>query len=344
MGLRPKPRPSAAVGYLALWNPDMSTIQCSMIRESAEIISHFSLLTSHFPALLKKKQNCGIILQKEVTPLLTDLHTHTHHSYDAADETVAERIAAAKRLGLRVMAITDHVEINRFFDADHYHAQETEEFTYGFSRAFAGSVHETFCAKQGLEGLTLLCGAEVGQIPQAPEIARVLYDDPRIDLIIGSVHELPGRADFYFLDYAQENIPKLIGEYFEEVLRLAETDCYDILAHLTYGLRYLPNRAEIDLTPYLPIIDRIFFALITGGRALELNGSGLKYATPYTDPDFALIARYRSLGGRLLTLGTDAHETRHLGLDLDRLEQLARDAGFTELTYFERHEPKFLSL
>lgn len=276
--------------------------------------------------------------------MLTDLHTHTRHSYDAANETVAERIAAAKACGLRVMAVTDHVEVNRYFPADFYHATETEEFTYSFSKAFAESVHETFCARQGLEGLILLCGAELGQIPQEPAISRVLYDDPRIDLIIGSVHELPGRADFYFLDYARENIPRLIGAYFEEVLALAESGCYDILAHLTYGLRYLPSRSEVDLSPYLPVIDAIFDAVIRSERALELNGSGLKYEQPYTDPDFRLIERYYRRGGRLLTLGTDAHETRHLAKGLDTLEQMAKEAGFTELTYFVRHEPKFIPL
>lgn len=276
--------------------------------------------------------------------MLTDLHTHTRHSYDAADETVAERIAAAKRLGLRAMAVTDHVEVNRFYPAIYYGESETEEFTYNFREAFARSLEETDRAKAGCGDLLLLCGAELGQCPQEPELSRALYGDPRLDLVIGSVHELPHKADFYFLDYAHENIPELMTAYFEEVLRLAESDCYDVLAHLTYGLRYLPDRAAYDLTPHLDVIDAIFDAVIRRGRALELNGSGLRYDPPYTDPDLSLIQRYYARGGRLLTLGTDAHETRFLGRGLDRLEEAVRQIGFTELTCFVRHEPVFFPL
>lgn len=274
--------------------------------------------------------------------MLTDLHTHTHHSPDGADQTVAERLAAAKKLGLRVMAVTDHVEINRYYPAEYYHAQETEEFLYDSKRVFEGSVAEV-CAHK-CDAPLLLCGAEVGQIPQNIRLAEQLYADPRVDFVIGSVHELPDMADFYFLDYAKEDIPKLLAAYFDEELRLAQTECYDTLGHLTYGLRYLPNRDAADLTPYLPVIDEIFRTLIAKGKALELNGSGLKYEQPFTDPAMDLLRRYRQLGGAYLTLGTDAHDTKYLGYGMECLEQMARDAGFTEITFFVKHRPQLLHL
>ncbi len=271
--------------------------------------------------------------------MIMDLHTHTRHSPDAEPDTVAERIAAAQAIGLQYMAITDHVEINRYYPAAYYHAQETEEFLYDSESVFRGSVAETVCGQADAGALTLLCGAEIGQIPQAPALAAALYRDPRLDLVIGSVHELPGMPDFYFLDYEKLDVPALMQAYFEEELRLAQTDCYDVLGHLTYGLRYLPDRAGYDLTPHLPLIDEILRTVIAKGKAIELNGSNLKAETPFTDPDVSLIRRYRVLGGRYLTLSTDAHATRYLGYKMDVLEQLARDAGFTELTYFRKHQP-----
>ena len=276
--------------------------------------------------------------------MIMDLHTHTRHSPDAAPDTVAERIAAAETMGLRYMAVTDHVEINRYYPAAYYHAQETEEFVFDGEAVFRGSAAEVAAAQADCAPLTLLCGVEVGQIPQDPALSAMLYQDPRLDLVIGSVHELPGRPDFYFLDYEKEDIPALITAYFDEVLRLAQTDCYDILAHLTYGLRYLPNRADYDLTPHLPVIDEIFRTVIGKGKAVELNGSNLKAEIPFTDPDVSLIRRYRALGGTYLTLSTDAHATKYLGYRMDVLEQLARDAGFTELTYFRKHRPILVPL
>lgn len=273
-----------------------------------------------------------------------NLHTHTGHSPDAAPDTVAERVAAANAMGLQYMAVTDHVEINRYYPAAFYHAKDTEKVLYNSEAVWKGSAAETAAAQGNTGALTLLCGAEFGQIPQNPVLAGILYRDARLDLVIGSVHELPGMDDFYFLDYPHLDVPALMQAYFEEVLRLAQTDCYDILGHLTYGTRYLPNRADYDLTPHLPVIDEIFRTVIAKGKAVELNGSNLKADVPFTDPDVSLIRRYRELGGRYLTLSTDAHETKYVGYKMDVLEQLARDAGFTELTYFRKHQPVLVPL
>ena len=188
--------------------------------------------------------------------MIMNLHTHTHHSPDA-QHTVAERVSAANQLGLRFMAVTDHVEINRYYPASYYHAEESEEYFYDGGGVFARSAAEITAEQANCGPLTLLCGSEVGQIPQNVEKSALIYNDPRTDLVIGSVHELPGRPDFYFLDYDKEDIPALVTAYFEEVLRLAQTDCWDILGHLTYGLRYLPDRRAYDLTPHLELIDEI---------------------------------------------------------------------------------------
>jgi hypothetical protein len=83
-----------------------------------------------------------------------DLHTHTHHSFDGENETVAERILCAGKLGLRYMAITDHVEINRWFPAKYYGAkppetpEEAEMFPFDGMSAFLGSLAETHAEKQ----------------------------------------------------------------------------------------------------------------------------------------------------------------------------------------------------
>ena len=276
--------------------------------------------------------------------MIMNLHTHTHHSPDGAPQTVADRVQAANALGLKYMAVTDHVEINRFYPAEYYNAVETEEFFYDGRGVFEGSVAEVLAERENCAPLTLLAGAEIGQIPQDIEKSALLYNDPRVDLIVGSVHELPGRPDFYFLDYSKEDIPALVTAYFEEVLRLAQTDCYDILAHLTYGLRYLPNRRAYDLTPHLDLIDEILKTVIAKGKAIELNGSGLRKPQPYIDPDLILVRRYRDLGGEHLTISTDAHDTKYLGFGVDLLEDMARTAGFSRLTVFQKHEPFYVPL
>ena len=275
--------------------------------------------------------------------MIMNLHTHTHHSPDA-HQTVAERVEAANRLGLRFMAVTDHVEINRYYPAEYYHAEPSDMYFYNGKGVFEDSMASVAAAQADCAPLVLLAGAEVGQIPQDPEKSALIYQDPRVDLVIGSVHELPGWPDFYFLNYDEEDIPALVTAYFEEVLRTAQSDCYDILGHLTYGLRYLPDRRAYDLTPHLELIDEILMTVIRKQKAIELNGSGLRKPQLYIDPDLVLVKRYRELGGRYLTISTDAHDTKYLGFGIDLLEDMARTAGFSELTVFRKHEPFTVSL
>lgn len=276
--------------------------------------------------------------------MIMDLHTHSQNSPDAARQTVAERAAAAEKLGLRFMAVTDHIEINRWFPAEYYNAEESEMYAYNGIGILESSLTETTAAAKQSGTVKILCGAEIGQIPQDPERAAQVYADPRLDLVIGSVHELPDMADFFFLDYETINIPALMDAYFSEVLKTAQTDCWDVLGHLTYGLRYLPDREGYSIARHLPVIDEIFRTVIEKDKAIELNGSGLKYDVPFTDPDLTLLRRYRDLGGRRLTLSSDAHDTKYLGYKMDVLENMAREAGFTELTYFEKHVPKQVKL
>ena len=62
------------------------------------------------------------------------------------------------------------------------------------------------------------------------------------------------------------------------------------------------------------------------------------------DRNLVLVKRYRELGGTYLTISTDAHDTRFLGFGIDLLEDMARTAGFSELTVFQKHEPFTVSL
>ena len=136
--------------------------------------------------------------------MIMDLHTHTHHSPDAQD-TVAERVEKANTLGLRIMAITDHCELNHYYPAEYYGETPSARVMHNGRQTFEGSVEETRAMQSRCGDLLLLCGTELGQIPQEPMIAKTLYEDPRIDFAIGSIHELPGMEDFYFLDYPFAN-------------------------------------------------------------------------------------------------------------------------------------------
>ena len=74
-------------------------------------------------------------------------------------------------------------------------------------------------------------------------------------------------------------------------------------------------------------------ALVESGTALEVNTSGLRYSIGVPFPHAAIVARFRELGGRALTIGSDAHRAEHANWGLDDGYAIATEAGFSELTF-----------
>ena len=85
-------------------------------------------------------------------------------------------------------------------------------------------------------------------------------------------------------------------------------------------------------------------ALIQAGKALEVNTSDLQQKIGRTLPDLPLLKRYRVLGWRLVTLGSDAHSTADLGKGIEEGMDVLREAGFTEFAVYEKRQPRMLPL
>lgn len=278
--------------------------------------------------------------------MLIDCHNHTHNSPDGENESVLERCARAAELGIGVLAVTDHCEVNRFFSLAHYGVEPNGYDTYDFGRDFELSMQENTAAKGHTPaGVKLLCGIELGQATHELALAEHVYADVRLDFVIGSMHQLPGWDDFAFLDYSKVDAAALFHENLQEIARLANTDTYDVLGHITYALRYMAAAGvHLELAPYWEELAEIFRIVIARGKGIEINTSGLRQAYGDTFPNLECLKLYRDLGGEILTIGSDAHSNLDLGKGIAQGLDIARAAGFTNIAYFEKHEPQFLKL
>ena len=138
-----------------------------------------------------------------------DCHTHTGISPDGSG-TVAGHIAQAEKLELPVLALTEHVEMNRYFPQAHYGTEPRNEWEiFDHAAVLEQSLEVVTAAKEqaAANGLTLLCGMEMGQPNADFGLSESVSRDMRLDFIIASLHELLDKPDFFCLDYTQENIP-----------------------------------------------------------------------------------------------------------------------------------------
>ena len=260
-----------------------------------------------------------------------DLHTHTKSSFDG-NYSPELMCGSAVENEIAIMAITDH------FDVDFYEAHNLE-MRQKTSYEGICSAREAFSGK-----LQLLRGIEMGQPTYDLELTEKSLARYEYDFVIGSIHNLRKMPDFGDLNYrelVQEEIYSLLEKYFEEELILAKWNGFDTLAHLTYPMRYIvqAGRNEIELGRFDDITDEIFKVLITNGKALEINTSGLRQPIGKTMPTENYVRRFKELGGELLTLGSDAHFTEHTGAGIDEGYSIAESCGFKYVTYFKDRKP-----
>ena len=90
--------------------------------------------------------------------------------------------------------------------------------------------------------------------------------------------------------------------------------------------------------------ERILRQAIADGKGIELNTSSFKYGLPDLMPSRRILRFYRELGGELLTIGSDSHETVHLGDHIREVRPVLRDLGFRPFCTFERMKPVFHDL
>ena len=269
--------------------------------------------------------------------ILCDVHTHSLHSFDA-ESSVDEMCRTAIERDLTYLAVTDHCE------AEYICCGEDCEFG-SFDRLIPQSIRDIHEAQRAFDGrLQVLCGLELGEPMHDLEQTKKALAYGDFDFVLASVHNLRGRDDFYFMDFKQVNVNEILREYFDELAETAAFPYFDSLSHLTYPLRYIAEREGYypDLLPFEEQIDRIFNILIKNQKALEINVSGLFKPINRTLPDANLVKKFHDMGGRYITLGTDAHCAVMVGKGIKEGIKVAKQAGFTHYTVFEKHQPKLI--
>ena len=161
------------------------------------------------------------------------------------------------------------------------------------------------------------------------------------DIVIGSIHNLRKTPDFCELDYNKDNVYPLLDDYFLEMKMLAEWGKFDTYAHLTYPLRYIvgEHHIDVDMARYQKDIDEIFSLLIEKDKPLEINTSGLRQPIGRTLPDESYVRRFKELGGKHVTVGSDSHFVEHMGAGIEQGMQLAKNCGFDSVLIFRQRQP-----
>ncbi len=61
-------------------------------------------------------------------------------------------------------------------------------------------------------------------------------------------------------------------------------------------------------------------------------------------PNIEILKRFNELGGRIITIGSDAHNIKDLASHFDVAYDLLESAGFDEIAVFHDRKPSFIKI
>ncbi len=264
---------------------------------------------------------------------MKDCHIHSTISHDGRS-SVGDYIAYARAHGIDELIFTEHW--------DDYVGIETKLSTLDVEK-----YHQTFLAEQEKTDFPIRFGIEIGLQPHIAERVRSFANAYPFDFVIGSSH-ITRRLDMAYDPRFFEGLSRheAYMQYFDEMLENVQLyDEFDVYGHLDYVARY-GGYAEksIAYAEFSEILDEIFRVLIRKDKGIELNTSGLRYGIGATHPSAEIVKRYRELGGKIVTVGSDAHKAEDLASHFRDAVEILESVGFREIAYYRKRKPEFMTL
>lgn len=260
--------------------------------------------------------------------IYTDHHVHTCYSPDS-QANIEGYLLKAKDLGLSHLIFTDHIDMGAI------EVEFQEHIDYG----------EYFQRMKELEEkheIEIKVGVEIGYEKNHKNEIDEFLNRYSFEFVIASVHYGRGR-DFYLGDFfhGKSQVESYMA-YFQLVLEMVENFTnYEVVGHLDHIVRYGPfHNKSYEYREYREIIDSILRTLIKKGKGIEVNTSGLRSPFKTTYPKEEILKRYRELGGRIISIGSDAHFNEEYNKDLPEVIETLKDLGYKEISSFSKRKAK----
>lgn len=264
-----------------------------------------------------------------------DCHIHSEFSIDGV-ATLDEICKTAITKGVSAVTITDHALPMPEGITDYSHIKES------VSAAKAA-------AEKYKDKLLVLTGVE--RDDEYPPEYREPFYDLDLDCILGSAHSEPTFKN-YFSETPYRSLKKCAGvadmellkqvvtKYYERLSGLAYYADVDVITHLTFPFRYINGLYQrgMEIEPFYPNMDEVLRGVVKTSKALEVNTSGTVTSWSEFMPNAEILKRYYNMGGRIITIGSDAHKKENIAAGFSDAAKMLKEIGFTHGSYFVKRK------
>ena len=262
-----------------------------------------------------------------------DCHVHTAISHDGVSKT-EDYLKLASQKGVDEITFTEHYDV--------YDGLQTSLKTLNVESYF-----QYYQRIKQLFDFKFNFGIEIGLQPDIVDTIKALVSSYPFDFIIGSSH-ITCKKDMAMDKSFFEGLTRKDAyiNYFQEVLtNIHLYDDFDVYGHLDYVVRYggYENKV-IDYEEFRDILDAILAELIKKDKGIEINTSGIRYGLPNPHPNIDIIRRFKELGGKIITIGSDAHKVEDLAKDFNLVYNILDSLGITHFAVFHNRQPDFIDI
>ena len=247
-----------------------------------------------------------------------DQHVHSNFSFDS-NEDLENYINVSNKNDI---VTTEHLDfanpIINYEDSSIEYLKYIEEIT---------SLNKKYSNK-------FFSGIEIGYTPNSEKRIEDFLKDKNFNLKLLSIHQ-NGLYDYMCVNKKLISLEALIQEYFEQMIQALESSIeFNVLAHFEYGIRIV----DISVTDFDSLaskfLNKIIELIVKKEIAFEVNTKSM-YKYKKENLYSYMIEKYLKKGGKLFTLGSDAHNIKDYAYRFDEARKFLLARNVKEIILFK---------
>lgn len=177
-------------------------------------------------------------------------------------------------------------------------------------------------------------GIEIGYTLNSEKRIKDFLKDKNFNLKLLSIHQ-NGLYDYMCVNKKLISLKALIQEYFEQMIQALESSIeFNVLAHFEYGIRIV-DISVIDFDNLASkFLNKIIELIVKKEIAFEVNTKSM-YKYKKENLYSYMIEKYLKKGGKLFTLGSDAHNIKDYAYKFDEARKFLLDRNIEEIILFK---------
>ena len=265
--------------------------------------------------------------------MFADYHVHSNFSPDSS-ESMENIVLYGIKNKINEICFTDHVDFDSTDKSYNYEFDQNDYF------------REIDMLKERYgEFISLKYGVEMGIQPHVLSKCKTFIQNKNFDFVIASMHGCR-KLDFYTGDFFKKfDTEEGIFQYYSELEEMVKVyDTYNVIGHIDIYKRYKPECMKVKFNSYRDYVERVLKIVISNGKGIEVNTSGLLGTLNQALPSDDILKLYYELGGEIITLGSDSHYCDTLCGMFNEVLLNLKNIGFKEVFTFDRMTPKPLKI